>query len=186
MPGVTRVHPRRRSDREGPALPVRLHHRSPAARSAASTRSSPAARRPKMVDKESDCSPDRLRRDARRGPRRDHGADRAPARCPQEDYVAINTNPQVAIVASPEASGEGLARNADELERLDAVLTAHDRGLARLGRRARRHPRCRKKVILSNALALLEPIARRRSATTSTPRRRARRCSMTPTSRGSA
>ncbi|HEY8072570.1 MAG TPA: carbon starvation CstA 5TM domain-containing protein, partial [Labilithrix sp.] len=48
---------------------------------------------------------------------------------PQEDYVAINTNPQIAIVAAAATRDEGLARDAAQLEAAGAVLTDHDRGL---------------------------------------------------------
>jgi carbon starvation protein len=48
---------------------------------------------------------------------------------PQEDYVAINTNPQVAVVASPATHGEGLARDVAQLERALGAMTAHDRAL---------------------------------------------------------
>jgi carbon starvation protein len=73
---------------------------------------------------------------------------------PQEDYVAINTNPQVAIVASAESKGEGLARNAEDLGRLDGVLTPHDRQLLGLADGSPASSLAGKKVILSNALAL--------------------------------
>jgi carbon starvation protein len=45
------------------------------------------------------------------------------------DYFAINTDPRVAVIASTESGGRGLARSAEELGRLDApgVLSAHDR-----------------------------------------------------------
>jgi carbon starvation protein len=46
---------------------------------------------------------------------------------PPEDYVAINTDPKVALVASPASHGAGLARSTEELARADARLTAHDR-----------------------------------------------------------
>jgi carbon starvation protein len=45
------------------------------------------------------------------------------------DYFAINTDPAVAIVASPSSGGHGLARSADDLAALDApgVLSTRDR-----------------------------------------------------------
>jgi carbon starvation protein len=45
------------------------------------------------------------------------------------DYFAINTDPKVAVVASAESGGHGLARSAEELAALDApgVLSDHDR-----------------------------------------------------------
>jgi carbon starvation protein len=48
---------------------------------------------------------------------------------PPEDYVAINTDPQIAMLASPASKGAGLARTPAELARADAALTAHDRSL---------------------------------------------------------
>jgi carbon starvation protein len=48
---------------------------------------------------------------------------------PPEDYVAINTDPKVAIVASAETKGVGLARSPAELAQADTVLSAHDREL---------------------------------------------------------
>ena len=46
---------------------------------------------------------------------------------PPEDYVAINTDPKIAMVATPATSQQGLARSHAELARADAALTAHDR-----------------------------------------------------------
>jgi carbon starvation protein len=46
---------------------------------------------------------------------------------PPEDYVAINTDPKVAMVASAETRGAGLARSTEELAKADAQLNAHDR-----------------------------------------------------------
>jgi carbon starvation protein len=48
---------------------------------------------------------------------------------PPSDYFAINTNPTIAIVASPSSDGHGLARSADDLAKLDTpgVLSARDR-----------------------------------------------------------
>ncbi len=45
------------------------------------------------------------------------------------DYFAINTDPQIAVVASPASGGHGLARSAADLAGLDApgVLSARDR-----------------------------------------------------------
>jgi carbon starvation protein len=71
---------------------------------------------------------------------------------PQDDYVAINANPQIAIVAGP--AGEGLVRSADHLRRLDGVLSAHDRELLGLHGDASATSLEGRKVTLSNALAL--------------------------------
>jgi carbon starvation protein len=46
---------------------------------------------------------------------------------PPEDYVAINTDPKIALVASPATKNAGLARSAEELAAADAALNAHDR-----------------------------------------------------------
>jgi carbon starvation protein len=83
---------------------------------------------PKMVDKETDCR------------RIGYGAmlmeglvgiTALIAACvlPPEDYVAINTDPKVALVATAETHGAGLARSTDELTRALAAFDAHDRKL---------------------------------------------------------
>jgi carbon starvation protein len=48
---------------------------------------------------------------------------------PPDDYVAINTDPPIAIVATADSRGHGLARSAEELERWGPALTARDRQL---------------------------------------------------------
>jgi carbon starvation protein len=53
---------------------------------------------------------------------------------PPEDYVAINTDPKVALVASPASHGAGLARSSEELARADTRLTAHDRQILGLAK----------------------------------------------------
>ncbi|MBX3209755.1 MAG: carbon starvation protein A [Labilithrix sp.] len=108
---------------------------------------------PKMVDKERDC------RSIGYGAMLMEGlvgitALIAACAMPQEDYVAINTNPAIAIVASPSTRGEGLARTADDLALLDPVLTAHDRKLLGLEEGEPASALAGKKVVLSNALAL--------------------------------
>ena len=67
---------------------------------------------PKMVDKERDCRAIGYGAMLMEGL---VGITALIAACamPQEDYVAINTNPQIAIVASEASHGEGLARDAD-------------------------------------------------------------------------
>jgi carbon starvation protein len=105
---------------------------------------------PKMVDKERDC------RSIGYGAMLMEGlvgitALIAACAMPQEDYVAINTNPPVAIVAGHEG---GLARTAEDLKKLDPVLTAHDRQLLGLGDGQSATSLAGKKIILSNALAL--------------------------------
>ena len=73
---------------------------------------------------------------------------------PQEDYVAINTNPQVAIVADDSSRGAGLARDATQLASIDSVLTPHDREL--LGPKTGQNVTslAGRKVSLAHALAL--------------------------------
>ncbi|MGC4095463.1 MAG: carbon starvation CstA 5TM domain-containing protein [Polyangiaceae bacterium] len=46
---------------------------------------------------------------------------------PPEDYVAINTDPKIAMVASSASRGQGLARSATELAAAESALTPHDR-----------------------------------------------------------
>jgi len=108
---------------------------------------------PKMVDRERDCRPIGYGAMLMEGL---VGITALVAACvmPQEDYVAINTNPQVAVVASTSSRGEGLVRDEAQLARLDAILTPHDRAL--LGLPAG-HPATElsgKKVSLGSALAL--------------------------------
>jgi carbon starvation protein len=108
---------------------------------------------PKMIDKEGDC------RSIGYGAMLMEGlvgitALIAACAMPQEDYVAINTNPQIAIVASAQSKGEGLARSAADLAKLDPVLSPHDRKLLGLAEDEPASAIAGKKVTLSNALAL--------------------------------
>ena len=73
---------------------------------------------------------------------------------PQEDYVAINTNPQVAIVADDSSRGAGLARDANQLASVDSVLTPHDRELLGLKLGQNVASLAGRKVSLAHALAL--------------------------------
>jgi carbon starvation protein len=77
---------------------------------------------------------------------------------PQEDYIAINANPQVAVVAAqaPEGvqSGGGLARDGAQLASLDGVLDAHDRQLLGLQAEQSAAALAGRKIPLSSALAL--------------------------------
>ncbi len=73
---------------------------------------------------------------------------------PQEDYVAINTNPQVAIVADDSSRGAGLARDATQLASIDSVLTPHDRELLGLKTGQNVTSLAGRKVSLAHALAL--------------------------------
>ncbi len=108
---------------------------------------------PKMVDKESDC------RGIGYGAMLVEGlvgitALIAACAMPQEDYVAINTNPQIALVASEASHGEGLARDRAQLSALEGVLTDHDRDLLALSKGESVSALAGRKMSLANALAL--------------------------------
>jgi carbon starvation protein len=83
---------------------------------------------PKMVSKETDCRPIAYGAMLMEGL---VGITALIAACalPPEDYVAINTDPKIALVASDATHGEGLARSRDELARAAARFDAHDRKL---------------------------------------------------------
>ena len=108
---------------------------------------------PKMVDRESDCRPIAYGAMLMEGL---VGITALIAACalPQEDYVAINTNPQIAIVASDGSHGEGLARDGAQLASIEGVLTPHDRDLLGLKDGASLSSLEGKKVGLASALAL--------------------------------
>jgi carbon starvation protein len=77
---------------------------------------------------------------------------------PQEDYVAINTNPQVAIVATDATHGEGLARSAAQLGVLELEgVSGHDRALLGLKDGEPASALQGRKISLANALALSNP-----------------------------
>jgi len=108
---------------------------------------------PKMVDKERDCRPIGYGAMLVEGL---VGITALIAACamPMDDYVAINTNPQVAVVANDQTNTPGLARSAEQLERLDVVMNDHDRQLLGLAAGASATTLAGKKVSLANALAL--------------------------------
>ncbi len=108
---------------------------------------------PKMIDKERDCRPIGYGAMLMEGL---VGITALVAACamPQDDYVAINTNPEIAVVAEGTPRGEGLARTATDLARLDAVLDPHDRELLGLSPGANATSLTGKKVPLSRALSL--------------------------------
>jgi carbon starvation protein len=108
---------------------------------------------PKMIDRERDCRPIGYGAMLMEGL---VGITALIAACvmPPEDYVAINTDPKVAIVATDATHGEGLARSAAELESLGAVLSEHDRALLGLAPGAPVASVAGKKVPASKALAL--------------------------------
>jgi carbon starvation protein len=101
---------------------------------------------PKMVDRERDCRPIGYGAMLMEGL---VGITALVAACamPQEDYVAINTNPQVAVVGQ-------LARSDEQLGKLDGVLTPHDRELLGLKEHEPASAASGKKIALANALAL--------------------------------
>ncbi len=80
---------------------------------------------PKMVDRESHCRPIAYGAMLLEGL---VGITALIAACvmPPEDYVAINTDPKIAMVALGPA-GVGLARSPAQLTQADPVLTGHDR-----------------------------------------------------------
>lgn len=108
---------------------------------------------PKMVDKERDCRAIGYGAMLMEGL---VGITALIAACamPQEDYVAINTNPQIAIVATDASRGEGLARDAAQLASVDAVLTPHDRELLGLKPGQSAGSLAGQKIALGHALAL--------------------------------
>ena len=108
---------------------------------------------PKMVDKETDC------RSIGYGAMLLEGlvgitALVAACAMPQEDYVAINTDPPVAIVASSASKDHGLAHSVDELAKAEAEFTPHDRELVGWKPGEPASALAARKVPLSKALAL--------------------------------
>jgi carbon starvation protein len=105
---------------------------------------------PKMIDKESHCRPIGYGSMLMEGL---VGITALIAACvmPPEDYVAINTDPPVAIVAT---NGTGLARSAADLEKAAAVMTPKDRKLLGLAEGQPVKEVAGKKIKASEALAL--------------------------------
>jgi carbon starvation protein len=83
---------------------------------------------PKMIDREAQCRPIGYGAMLMEGL---VGVTALIAACvmPPADYVAINTDPKIALVASAESKGVGLARSVQELASVEATLSAHDREL---------------------------------------------------------
>ncbi len=108
---------------------------------------------PKMIDKEGDCRAIGYGAMLMEGL---VGITALIAACamPQDDYVAINTNPQVSVVAASDPRGEGLARTLGDLNALEGVLSEHDRTLLGLGAGVSPGTLAGKKLPLSTALAL--------------------------------
>ena len=107
---------------------------------------------PKMIDRERDCRPIGYGAMLVEGL---VGITALVAACamPQEDYVAINTNPQIAIVGNRAA----LARDASELAKIDSVLSVHDRELLGLDPGESTAVLEGRRIVLANALALSNP-----------------------------
>ena len=76
---------------------------------------------------------------------------------PPEDYVAINTDPKIALVASAETRHTGLARSVEQLGRVDSVLTAHDKKLLGLNSGESITTLASEKLPASRLLALSNP-----------------------------
>jgi carbon starvation protein len=108
---------------------------------------------PKMIDRERDCRAIGYGAMLMEGL---VGITALVAACamPTEDYVAINTDPQVAIVASDKTKGEGLARSLDQLAAAEAGMDAHDKKLLGLAPGEPVASLADKRIAASKALAL--------------------------------
>ncbi len=107
---------------------------------------------PKMIDKERNCRPIAYGAMLLEGL---VGVTALIAACvmPPEDYVAINSDPKVAIVQSG-ATSAGLARSLEQLKGAETRLTPHDRSLLGLAPDASIASLARQKVPASKLLAL--------------------------------
>jgi carbon starvation protein len=107
---------------------------------------------PKMVDKERNCRPIAYGAMLLEGL---VGITALIAACvmPPEDYVAINTDPKVAMVQAGPGS-TGLARSLDQLKGAEAALSPHDRALLGLAPGASITTLATQKVAASKLLAL--------------------------------
>jgi carbon starvation protein len=108
---------------------------------------------PKMVDKERHCRPIAYGAMLLEGL---VGITALIAACvmPPEDYVAINSDPKIAVV---EQGGPGLARSLAQLQAAEPALTAHDRGLLGLSATAPVTQLVGQKIQASKLLALSNP-----------------------------
>ncbi len=108
---------------------------------------------PKMIDKESHCRSIGYGAMLMEGL---VGITALVAACvmPEPDYIAINTDPQVSIVASEASHHEGLAKSTDQLERALASFDAHDRALLGIQPGTTAAALVGKKIATSKALAL--------------------------------
>ena len=111
---------------------------------------------PKMVDRESDCRAIGYGAMLMEGL---VGVTALIAACvmPPEDYVAINTDPKIAMVASAATRGAGLARSSEELLRADATLSAHDRKILGLSAGTSISSLAEQKLPASKLLSLSNP-----------------------------
>lgn len=111
---------------------------------------------PKMVDKEQHCRPIGYGAMLLEGL---VGITALIAACvmPPEDYVAINTDPKIAMVASPATGNTGLARSVAELAAADVALTLHDRKILGLKEGESIATLAGEKVAASKLLALSNP-----------------------------
>lgn len=107
---------------------------------------------PKMVDKEPHCRPIAYGAMLLEGL---VGITALIAACvmPPEDYVAINSDPKVALV-QPGPEKPGLARSLQDLQSTEAALTAHDRSLLGLAAGASITSLAAQKLPASKLLAL--------------------------------
>jgi carbon starvation protein len=108
---------------------------------------------PKMIDREKDCRPIGYGAMLMEGL---VGITALIAACvmPPDDYVAINTDPKIAAVATRETHDEGLASSAEDLERSFPAFTAHDRELLGVVPTAGAESLAGKKLPASKVLAL--------------------------------
>jgi carbon starvation protein len=110
---------------------------------------------PKMVDKESHCRPIAYGAMLLEGL---VGITALIAACvmPPEDYVAINSDPKIALVQQAPGT-PAFAHSLEQLQRADAVLTGHDRSLLGLSEGASIASISAEKVAASKLLALSNP-----------------------------
>ncbi|HYJ10617.1 MAG TPA: carbon starvation protein A [Polyangiaceae bacterium] len=110
---------------------------------------------PKMVDKESHCRPIAYGAMLLEGL---VGITALIAACvmPPEDYVAINSDPKIALVQQAPGT-PAFAQSLEQLQKADAVLTAHDRSLLGLDAGASIASISAQKLPASKLLALSNP-----------------------------
>jgi carbon starvation protein len=110
---------------------------------------------PKMVDKETHCRPIAYGAMLLEGL---VGITALIAACvmPPEDYIAINSDPKIAIV-QPKPESPGLARSVAELTAAEATLSAHDRSLLGLKSGQSLESLAAQKLPASKLLALSNP-----------------------------